>query len=158
VPACPSKGTLVFMPAAADAPCRTMVCSIHFTPKVGSPLGAGLTSISTNLAALIAKYRAKTHEWPSDHSPRSFTDLGLVPADWSKAYDHAYYTPTGSRIKVTPETGYALVMKTKSGGTKTVTSGSKSSLIKDVASGKWYYGSVSKSNEVDIATLQTVKK
>jgi hypothetical protein len=50
------------------------------------------------------------------------------------------------------------VVKTKSGSTKTVTSGSKTTLVKDVSTGKWYYGSVSKSNEVDIATLQAVKK
>jgi prepilin-type N-terminal cleavage/methylation domain-containing protein len=158
VPVCPSKGTLVFMPASADVPCRTMVCSIHYTPLASSPIGAGFTSITTNMSDLIAKYRARTHDWPSDSPPRNFTDLGLTPADWAKAYDHAYYTPAGSRVNVAPETGYSLVVKTKSGSTKTVTSGSKTTLVKDVSTGKWYYGSVSKSNEVDIATLQAVKK
>jgi prepilin-type N-terminal cleavage/methylation domain-containing protein len=79
VPVCPSKGTLVFMPASADVPCRTMVCSIHYTPLASSPIGAGFTSITTNMSDLIAKYRARTHDWPSDSPPRNFTDLGLTP-------------------------------------------------------------------------------
>jgi prepilin-type N-terminal cleavage/methylation domain-containing protein len=155
-PVCPSKGTLVFMPAAADVPCRTMVCSIHYTPTVSSPLGAGFTSITTNLADLIAKYRARTGEWPHDEAPSSFTDLGLVAADWSKPYDHVYYTLDGRRFAVAPEAGYALVVKTKSGSTKTITHSSERTLIRDVSSDKWYYDSISKSNEVDISTLQTV--
>lgn len=155
-PACPSDGTYAWIDVpTTEMPARSLGCSVHYFPvEPLSPLGSSFGEISGNMISMLNAYRAKYGKWPRTASPYNYTDLGLNAADWAKPIAHVYYSPSGSKVNIKPETGWDITVKNAKGTSLLLTAKSKLNLI--YSGGIWYFGSVHKSNVVDIATLSVV--
>ncbi len=123
-----------------------------------TPLGDGFGEITIGMVDLIKQYYEKNKRYPRSWGDYAYTDIGLDPEFWKKPVDNIIYTPAGSRVKVTPEKGYSLVVVDLKGNEKVLTSKSNWSLWYDIKTGKWYYKTVSKGNEVDVSKLRVVKE
>ncbi|MBN2168901.1 MAG: prepilin-type N-terminal cleavage/methylation domain-containing protein [Actinobacteria bacterium] len=117
-----------------------------------SPLGDTFAEIMDSLKALMNEYYEKYGKWPSNNFEKMCEELGLDPDVLADAINGLYFTPKGKTVEITPGKDYAITVKGVNGKDYTVTD-TKGKLIYDAASGKWYYNSVSKKNEVDISTM-----
>ncbi len=126
--------------------------------KAKTSLGDTFPEISKGMIDLIREYYEKHGSYPASSGDKAFTDLGLDPAEWKLPVDHIYYRPAGSRLNVSPESGYSLVVKSVKGKELELSAGEKWTVFYDVSRGKWYYKTASTANEVDIGTLTVVKK
>jgi hypothetical protein len=154
-PACPEGGVYTWIDTpTAEQPVRTLGCSVHYFPvKSLTPLGSTFSEISRGMIERMLAYYAKNGRWPSNRPPASYTDLGLTAADWATAVEHLNYTPGGSKISITPESGYVVTVVDIKGKTRTLKV-SEQDIFYDGKTGKWYYKEVNKENVVDIATIQ----
>lgn len=123
-----------------------------------TPLGDTFGEITVGMVDLIKQYYEKNRRYPRSWGSYAYTDIGLDPDFWKKPVDNIIYTPAGSRVKVTPEKGYSLVVVDGKGKEIVLTSKSNWSLWHDVKTGKWYYKTVSKGNLVDVSKLRVVKE
>ncbi len=123
-----------------------------------TPLGDTFGEITTGMVDLIKQYYEKNGRYPRNWGDYAYTDIGLDPQFWKNPVDNIIYSPAGSRVKVTPEKGYSLVVIDRNGREKVLTSRSNWSLWYDVQKGKWYYKTVSTANEVDVSKLRVVKE
>lgn len=158
IPKCPNGGTYAWIDAPTkDLPARSLGCSIHYFPiEALTPLGSSFGEISTNMISLLKAYYAKYHKWPRTSSPYKYTDLGLDPADWQDPANHIYYSPSGSRLNISPEKGWDITVTNSKGKTIVLTEKSRYNLIYNVSNGKWYYQSINMRNIVDITTMNVV--
>jgi len=158
-PACPTDGTYAWVDSpASELPARTLGCSLHFIPTTPvSTLGYTFSQISTNMASLAKAYFAQYGRWPRTWSPYNYTDLGLSAEEWATPKDHVYYSVGGSQVTVRPADGYEMTVKSLKGKSLTLTTKLQWNLVSDLTTGKWYYRTINKANEVDITTLKVVR-
>ncbi|MBN2223099.1 MAG: hypothetical protein JW765_00335, partial [Deltaproteobacteria bacterium] len=124
-------------------------------PPAGlTSLGSTLQEITGSMMALIQEFFDKNGEYPRSWGDYAYTDIGLDPGEWEKAYDGIIYTPVGNSIKVTPGDGYVFYVTGLDGKEKTVKSSFNWSLWYSMENGTWYYHKIADKNEIDISTLR----
>ncbi|MBW2596255.1 MAG: hypothetical protein JRC93_09825 [Deltaproteobacteria bacterium] len=89
---------------------------------------------------------------------RAYTDIGFEKTEWTTGYDGIIYSPSGNRIKVTPEDGYTFYVTRSDGKEKVLKPETNWSLWHSMENEKWYYRSIRDKNEIDISTLRVEKK
>jgi len=75
----------------------------------------------------------------------TFTGIGLDPADWQQPVNHINYAPSGSRMLVTAESGYAIYVNLAGQRTKLYQGWS---FIYDDITLERYYHSISAANRL----------
>ena len=152
-PVCPDDGVYAWIDTpSAEQPVRTLGCCVQYFPVESlTPLGSTFSEISRGIIQRMLDYYAKYGRWPSTRPPASYTDLGLTEADWSAAIENLHYTPSGSRLSVSPADGWEIVVVDLKGKTRTV---EEKDVIYDAETDQWYYKEIKKNNRIDITTLQ----
>ena len=157
-PECPSGGVYAWVsePEGSDIYHSVVVCSVH-SDTVGEEELTGLVSTfeerSGRIIELLEKYYEENGKYPRNWGKYVFTDLGLDPDEWKKAYGGLIYSPAGKRLKIEPAEGYRMIMTDLNGEEKVLTSSLNWNLWYDIKSGKWYYKNTKPDSEVDIDTL-----
>ncbi len=123
-------------------------------PSGPTSLGSTFSEIIDSMTALIKKYYDQNGQYPRDWGDYAYTDIGLDPDEWAKAYDGIIYSPAGDRIKVTPADGYVFYVMGLDGKEKTIKSSYNWSLWYSIEDATWYFHKVMDKNKVDISTLR----
>jgi len=165
---CPSGGVyawLVSDPTKAGYP--SVGCSLHFAPASSLPptptptpltsLGSTFTEITTSMIDLTSNFYQQKNRYPRSFGDYVFTDIGLNPAEWAQPINGLYYKPGGSAVRIRPDNGYSMTMKSIQGATMILTAKLSWDLIYDMVTEQWYYHSIKPQNAVDIKTLQVTK-
>ena len=105
----------------------------------GSPLGATFGQISDAMIKLTQDFYQKNGRWPRSWGEFAYTDLGLKPDDWAKAYDGIIYKPGGDRVGIVPAEGYTFLVTDSNGKSMTLPSSYKWGLWYDMPTGTWRY-------------------
>ena len=131
-----------------------------YDPDAGTftSLDSMFEEITSGLIALVEEFYDENGRYPRSWGDYVFTDLGLDPEEWQQDYEGIIYTPAGSRIKIEPAEGYALVVNKVDGSEVTITDRSNWNIWYDMVSSKWYSISILPNNEVDISTLQVIER
>ena len=120
-------------------------------------LGSTFTEISSAIIDLELELKASTGSFGRSWGDYAYTDIGLNSGDWTSAVDHIIYKPGGSRLMITPETGYTFLVEDLSGTEKELPASYNWNLVYDCIGGIWYYHSIAVGNEINIDTLQVVE-
>jgi type IV pilus assembly protein PilA len=127
-------------------------------PAETQSLVAGFSSQTTFLVQLMLDYYAKHGSWPRSWSPYNFTDLGLDPGTYASAIDGIKYSAGGTTVVARPAAGYVMTATGLNGQKFVMTSNLMWNFVYDATSGKWYYHTISPSNEIDVTTLQVTQQ
>ena len=126
-------------------------------PAPLTSLGPDFEEITGSMILLVQNFYDENGRYPRSWGDYVYTDIGLDPDEWEKAYDGIIYSPGGNRIKITPEDGYTFYVNGIGGDEKVLKSSYNWSLWYSVEYGKWYYHSIEDDNEIDITTLRVEK-
>ena len=77
----------------------------------------------------------------------------LDPDDWAEPISHIIYTPFGSRLLVTSESGYSFTVYSYNGDLNYMTSTDSGDIIYNDVDQNWYFRTVSPEYIIDISTL-----
>jgi prepilin-type N-terminal cleavage/methylation domain-containing protein len=127
---------------------------VNNVPVQLSPLGNNFNEISAGMISTIIERYNEEGNYGRTWGDYRYTDVDLDPDDWKDFIVHLNYTPSGSKLLITPENGYTINIKNNQGETKTVYFGYN--LIYDTQKEKWFYHSDKPENEVDIDTLELI--
>lgn len=160
-PQCPYGGEYVLIPADKNRDYPTVGCSLHYWPKEVkslTSLGSTFEEISDSMIKLIKEFYDKNGRYPKKRGDYPYTDIGLDPDEWNSAFDGIIYSPSGDRVKVTPEDGYIFHVTRSDGKEKVLKPETSQPLVYSMKDGKWYYRSIRDKNEIDISTLRVEKE
>lgn len=158
LPKCPAAGVYAWVPAdegTVDYQAR-IGCSVHSggdTANALTSLGSTFKEITSGMIDLIKQFYEKNGRYPRTWGDYVFTDIGLDPAEWQKAYDGIIYTPGGNRIKIEPAEGYEMTVTGIDGEQKVLTSDLNWNIWYDMKTEAWYYKKIESGSEVNIDTL-----
>ena len=127
-------------------------------PAETQSLAAGFSSQTTFLIQLMLDYYARHGSWPRSWSPYNFTDLGLDEATYSSAIDGIKYSAGGTTVVARPAAGYVMTATGVNGQKFVMTNNLNWNFVYDATTGKWYYHTISPSNEIDVSTMQVAKQ
>jgi prepilin-type N-terminal cleavage/methylation domain-containing protein len=128
--------------------------SVNDSPPPLTPLGSTFQEISAGMLKKIVDHYNLTGYYGRTWGDYRYTDIGLVPSDWTAPVNHIIYTPKGSSFTIKPEDGYTFFVNRLNGQTIKMKSTYNYYLIYDVLTQKWYYYSIDAANAIDINTLK----
>ena len=117
-------------------------------------------SFSDTASYLIEKIEdhfAETGRYGRTWDTYAYTDIGLNPDDWTAPIQHVVYSPSGANLYIRPEVGYTFNVQSVSGVTMKLPERYKWNLIYSSIQDKWYYHTISQSNEINIDTLSVMR-
>lgn len=142
-------GNLVFDPSEI-----VWHLEIDDEPLPLSPFGDSFEEISAAFIELIHDHYVETGSYGRTWGDYRYTDLGLDPLDWVSPILHIYYTPSGSTLKIRPESGYEFLVYSNEDELIVLPSTRNYSLIYSDIDELWYYYSIAPENVIDITTLE----
>jgi len=120
-----------------------------------TPLGSTFSEITGNMTALTMNYYNTNGRWPRSFGDYRYTDLGLIPADWSGvAHEGIIYGTGGSRLSAKPGAGWMFTVAGLDGAERILTPKLGWSLWYDMTTSRWYYHDITPAEMIDIATLK----
>lgn len=115
--------------------------------------GSTYLEITPNIISDIQSRLADTGSYGRSWGDYRYTDIGLDPDVWKNPIMHIYYTPSGGKLFLEPESGYEFTVYNSSGDEFFMKSSYNWNIIYNDADGLWYFNSVTSSKEIDINTL-----
>jgi prepilin-type N-terminal cleavage/methylation domain-containing protein len=119
---------------------------------------AGFSGQTTYLVQLLLAYHAQHGSWPRSWSPYNYLDLGLDQATYAAPIDGIKYSAGGKTVTARPAAGYVMTATGVNGQRFVMTSNLMWNYVYDATSGKWYYHTISPSNEIDVSTMQVTQR
>jgi prepilin-type N-terminal cleavage/methylation domain-containing protein len=124
----------------------------------GGRAAASVFQVKTDyLIQLELAYYAKYGRWPRSWAPYCYTDLGLNPSDYASSLEGVFYKVGGSKVSVRPDVGYQMTVTDATGKARVMTNNLSWDIVYDATSGKWYFHTITPSNEVDMSTMSIAK-
>ena len=117
-------------------------------------------SFSDTASYLIEKiedHYAETGRYGRTWDTYAYTDLGLNASDWAAPIQHVVYSPSGANLNIRPEAGYTFTVESVSGVMMKLPERYKWNLVYSSIQGKWYYHTITQSNEINISTLSVTR-
>lgn len=120
-----------------------------------TPLGSTFSEITGNMIELTQSFYDANGKWPRSFGDYRYTDLGLVPADWSGVvYDGLIYGTGGSRVSIKPGAGWTITVMGLDGVNRVLKASTGWNLWYDMTTSQWYYHDMTPSQSIDISTMR----
>ena len=119
----------------------------------GSDFEKSFSDTASYLIEKIEDHYAETGRYGRTWDTYAYTDIGLNAEDWAAPIQHVVYSPSGANLYIRPEAGYTFTVESVSGETMKLPERYKWNLVYSSIWGKWYYHTITQSNEINIDTL-----
>jgi len=118
-----------------------------------SPYGDTYTEIIPNIISDIQQRLVDEGSYGRSWGDYQYTDVGLDPEDWENPILHILYRPSGVRLILNPEDGYAFTVYNSNGDEFYMPSTRNWNIFYNDENGFWYFHSENDENIIDITTL-----
>ena len=123
----------------------------------GSDFEKSFSDTASYLIEKIEDHYAETGRYGRTWDTYAYTDIGLNAEDWTAPIQHVVYSPSGANLYIRPEAGYTFTVESMSGETMKLPERYKWNLVYSSIRGKWYYHTITQSNEINIDTLSVAR-